>query len=189
MAHLLTGIGVLVRGHSLRRRVKESSERIVEAWKDGGTPLEVDRFQSIVDAGHYSKGLTVRYGCAKSRYKKRCASASPFCDPVLIPSRREREGGDLLEDIELLSAADGAILPPHATFSRWYHGGVPVDNEVGPVFEDCWLRRIPFGQGATASRSVMKNAVEALKGARKRNPSTAVPSCHGRRFNRLNTQI
>ena len=59
------GIGVLLRGHSLRRTVRESSERIAEAWEETEERRsEVERaFHSIVDAGHYSKG---------------CASASPF---------------------------------------------------------------------------------------------------------------
>ena len=103
----LTGIGVLVRGHSLRRRVKESSERIAQGWREmEGRRSEVDRaFQSIVDAGHYSKGLTVRYGCANQERKKVRERVSVLRSPGFFGSlsagaASERE--DLLEDIELL---------------------------------------------------------------------------------------
>ena len=88
----LTGIGVLVRGHSLRRRVKESSERIAQGWREmEERRFEVDRaFQSIVDAGHYSKGLTVRYGCANQERKKVRERVSVLRSPGIAERRRAR---------------------------------------------------------------------------------------------------
>ena len=100
----LTGIGVLVRGHSLRRSVKESSERIAEAWSEMEKRRpEVDRaFHSIIDAGHYSKGLTARYGCANQERKKVRERVSVLRSPGFFGSLSvgvASERKDLLEDI------------------------------------------------------------------------------------------
>ena len=118
----LTGIGVLVRGRSLRRTVRESSERIAEAWNEmEQRRSEVDRaFHSIVDAGQYSKGLTARYGCANQERKKVRERVSVLRSPGFFGSlsagaASERE--DLLEDIELLSAADDAIFAARDFFA------------------------------------------------------------------------
>ena len=100
----LTGIGVLVRGHSLRRSVKESSECIAEAWSEMEKRRpEVDRaFHSIIDAGHYSKGLTARYGCANQERKKVRERVSVLRSPGFFGSLSAgvaSERKDLLEDI------------------------------------------------------------------------------------------
>lgn len=164
----LTGIGVLVRGHSLRRRVKESSERIAEAWKEmEGRRSEVDRaFHSIVDAGQYSKGLTARYGCANQERKKVRERVSVLRSPGFFGSlsagaASERE--DLLEDIELLSAADDAIFAARDFFALAPRWRTLWDNEVGPVFEDLLAAdSISVKVRNRVKKRQVKNAVEAF---------------------------
>lgn len=164
----LTGIGVLLRGRSLRRTVRESSERIAEAWKEmEGRRSEVDRaFHSIVDAGQYSKGLTVRYGCANQERKKVRERVSVLRSPGFFGSlsagaASERE--ELLEDIELLSAADDAIFAARDFFAMapgWRH---LWDNEVGPVFEDLLAAdSISVKVRNRVKKRQVKNAVEAF---------------------------
>ena len=164
----LTGIGVLLRGRSLRRTVRESSERIVEAWKEmEGRRSEVDRaFHSIVDAGQYSKGLTARYGCANQERKKVRERVSVLRSPGFFGSlsagaASERE--ELLEDIELLSAADDAIFAARDFFAlapRWRD---LWDNEVGPVFEDLLAAdSISVKVRNRVKKRQVKNAVEAF---------------------------
>ena len=164
----LTGIGVLLRGRSLRRTVRESSERIAEAWKEmEGRRSEVDRaFHSIVDAGQYSKGLTVRYGCANQERKKVRERVSVLRSPGFFGSlsagaASERE--ELLEDIELLSAADDAIFAARDFFALapgWRH---LWDNEVGPVFEDLLAAdSISVKVRNRVKKRQVKNAVEAF---------------------------
>ena len=164
----LTGIGVLVRGRSLRRTVKESSERIVEAWKEmERRRSEVDRaFHSIVDAGQYSKGLTARYGCANQERKKVRERVSVLKSPGFFGSlsagaASERE--ELLEEIELLSAADDAIFAARDFFAlapRWRD---LWDNEVGPVFEDLLAAdSISVKVRNRVKKRQVKNAVEAF---------------------------
>ena len=164
----LTGIGVLLRGRSLRRTVRDSSERIAEAWKDmEGRRSEVDRaFHSIVDAGQYSKGLTVRYGCANQERKKVRERVSVLRSPGFFGSlsagaASERE--ELLEDIELLSAADDAIFAARDFFALapgWRH---LWDNEVGPVFEDLLAAdSISVKVRNRVKKRQVKNAVEAF---------------------------
>lgn len=164
----LTGIGVLVRGRSLRRTVRESSERIAEAWKEmEGRRSEVDRaFHSIVDAGQYSKGLTARYGCANQERKKVRERVSVLKSPGFFGSlsagaASERE--ELLEDIELLSAADDAIFAARDFFAlapRWRD---LWDNEVGPVFEDLLAAdSISVKVRNRVKKRQVKNAVEAF---------------------------
>ena len=164
----LTGIGVLVRGHSLRRRVKESSERIAQGWREmEERRFEVDRaFQSIVDAGHYSKGLTVRYGCANQERKKVRERVSVLRSPGFFGSlsagaASERE--DLLEDIELLSAADDAIFAARDFFALAPRWRTLWDNEVGPVFEDLLAAdSISVKVRNRVKKRQVKNAVEAF---------------------------
>ena len=164
----LTGIGVLLRGRSLRRTVRESSERIAEAWKEmEGRRSEVDRaFHSIVDAGQYSKGLTARYGCANQERKKVRERVSVLKSPGFFGSlsagaASERE--ELLEDIELLSAADDAIFAARDFFAlapRWRD---LWDNEVGPVFEDLLAAdSISVKVRNRVKKRQVKNAVEAF---------------------------
>ena len=164
----LTGIGVLLRGRSLRRTVKESSEHIVEAWKEMEQRRpEVDRaFHSIVDAGQYSKGLTARYGCANQERKKVRERVSVLRSPGFFGSlsagaASERE--ELLEDIELLSAADDAIFAARDFFAlapRWRD---LWDNEVGPVFEDLLAAdSISVKVRNRVKKRQVKNAVEAF---------------------------
>ena len=164
----LTGIGVLLRGHSLRRTVRESSERIAAAWEETeGRRSEVERaFHSIVDAGHYSKGLTARYGCAHQERKKVRERVAVLKSPGFFGSlsagaASERE--ELLEDIELLSAADDAIFAARDFFAlapRWRD---LWDNEVGPVFEDLSAAdSISVKVRNRVKKHQVKNAVEAF---------------------------
>ena len=164
----LTGIGVLLRGHSLRRTVRESSERIAEAWEETEERRsEVERaFHSIVDAGHYSKGLTARYGCAHQERKKVRERVAVLKSPGFFGSlsagvASERE--ELLEDIELLSAADDAIFASRDFFAlapRWRD---LWDNEVGPVFEDLSAAdSISVKVRNRVKKHQVKNAVEAF---------------------------
>ena len=164
----LTGIGVLLRGHSLRRTVRESSERIAEAWEETEERRsEVERaFHSIVDAGHYSKGLTARYGCAHQERKKVRERVAVLKSPGFFGSlsagaASERE--ELLEDIELLSAADDAIFAARDFFAlvpRWHD---LWDNEVGPVFEDLSAAdSISVKVRNRVKKHQVKNAVEAF---------------------------
>ncbi len=164
----LTGIGVLLRGHSLRRTVRESSERIAEAWEETEERRsEVERaFHSIVDAGHYSKGLTARYGCAHQERKKVRERVAVLKSPGFFGSlsagaASERE--ELLEDIELLSAADDAIFAARDFFAlapRWRD---LWDNEVGPVFEDLSAAdSISVKVRNRVKKHQVKNAVEAF---------------------------
>lgn len=164
----LTGIGVLLRGHSLRRTVRESSERIAEAWEETEERRsEVERaFHSIVDAGHYSKGLTARYGCAHQERKKVRERVAVLKSPGFFGSlsagaASERE--ELLEDIELLSAADDAIFAARVFFAlapRWRD---LWDNEVGPVFEDLSAAdSISVKVRKRVKKHQVKNAVEAF---------------------------
>ena len=164
----LTGIGVLLRGRSLRRTVRESSERIAEAWKEmEGRRSEVDRaFHSIVDAGQYSKGLTARYGCANQERKKVRERVSVLRSPGFFGSlsagaASERE--ELLEDIELLSAADDAIFAARDFFALAPRWRTLWDNEVGPVFEDLLAAdSISVKVRNRVKKRQVKNAVEAF---------------------------
>jgi len=164
----LTGIGVLVRGRSLRRTVRESSERIAEAWNEmEQRRSEVDRaFHSIIDAGHYSKGLTARYGCANQERKKVRERVSVLRSPGFFGSlsagaASERE--DLLEDIELLSAADDAIFAARDFFALAPGWRTLWDNEVGPVFEDLLAAdSISVKVRDRVKKRQVKNAVEAF---------------------------
>ena len=164
----LTGIGVLLRGRSLRRTVRDSSERIAEAWKEmEGRRSEVDRaFHSVVDAGHYSKGLTVRYGCANQERKKVRERVSVLKSPGFFGSlsagaASERE--ELLEDIELLSAADDAIFAARDFFALAPGWRDLWDNEVGPVFEDLLAAdSISVKVRNRVKKREVKNAVEAF---------------------------
>ena len=164
----LTGIGVLVRGRSLRRTVRESSERIAEAWNEmEQRRSEVDRaFHSIIDAGHYSKGLTARYGCANQERKKVRERVSVLRSPGFFGSlsagaASERE--DLLEDIELLSAADDAIFAARDFFALAPRWRTLWDNEVGPVFEDLLAAdSISVKVRDRVKKRQVKNAVEAF---------------------------
>ena len=155
----LTGIGVLVRGHSLRRSVKESSERIAEAWSEMEKRRpEVDRaFHSIIDAGHYSKGLTVRYGCANQERKKVCERVSVlrspgFSDPS-APARRAK--GRICSKISNCCRPPMTRSLPPATFSRSHQrGALCGTTRWDRSSKTCW-RRIPSrSRCATASRSV-----------------------------------
>ena len=164
----LTGIGILLRGHSLRRTVRDSSERIAEAWKEmEGRRSEVDRaFHSIVDAGHYSKGLTARYGCAHQERKKVSERVAVVKSPGFFGSlsagaASERE--ELLEDIELLSAADDAIFAARDFFALAPGWRDLWDNEVGPVFEDLSAAdSISVKVRNRVKKHQVKNAVEAF---------------------------
>lgn len=164
----LTGIGVLVRGHSLRRSVKESSERIAEAWSEMEKRRpEVDRaFHSIIDAGHYSKGLTVRYGCANQERKKVCERVSVLRSPGFFGSLSAgaaSERKDLLEDIELLSAADDAVFAARDFFALAPTWRTLWDNEVGPVSEDLLAAdSISVKVRNRVKKRQVKNAVEAF---------------------------
>ena len=164
----LTGIGVLVRGHSLRRSVKESSERIAEAWSEMEKRRpEVDRaFHSIIDAGHYSKGLTVRYGCANQERKKVCERVSVLRSPGFFGSLSAgaaSERKDLLEDIELLSAADDAVFAARDFFALAPTWRTLWDYEVGPVFEDLLAAdSISVKVRNRVKKRQVKNAVEAF---------------------------
>lgn len=164
----LTGIGVLVRGHSLRRTVKESSKRIAELWAqmENRRP-EVDQaFHSVIDAGHYSKGLTARYECANQERKKVRERVSVLRSPGFFGSlsagaASERE--DLLEDIELLSAADDAIVAARDFFALAPTWRTLWDNEVGPVFEDLLAAdSISIKVRNRVKKRQVKNAVEAF---------------------------
>lgn len=137
----LAGIGVLVRGWSLHQKVQDSSKRIAEAWSDmEKRRSEVDRtFHSIIDAGYYNKGLTVRYGCAnqeRKRVRERVAvlKSPGFFGSFSAESARERE--ELAADIERLSSADDAIIAARDFFALAPGWHTLWDNEVGPVFED-----------------------------------------------------
>ncbi len=164
----LTGIGVLVRGHSLRRSVKESSERIAEAWSEMEKRRpEVDRtFHSIIDAGHYSKGLTVRYGCANQERKKVCERVSVLRSPGFFGSLSAgaaSERKDLLEDIELLSAADDAVFAARDFFALAPTWRTLWDNEVGPVSEDLLAAdSISVKVRNRVKKRQVKNAVEVF---------------------------
>lgn len=162
----LTGIGVLVRGHSLRRTVRERSERIAEEWAqmENRRP-EVDRaFHSVIDAGHYSNGLTARYECANQERKKVRERVSVLRSPGFFGSlsagaARERE--DLLEDIELLSAADDAIVAARDFFALAPTWRTLWDSEVGPVFEDLLAAdSISVKVRNRVKKRQVKNAVE-----------------------------
>lgn len=164
----LTGIGVLVRGHSLRRTVRERSERIAELWAqmENRRP-EVDRtFHSVIDAGHYSMGLTARYECANQERKKVRERVSVLRSPGFFGSlsagaASERE--DLLEDIELLSAADDAIVAARDFFALAPTWRTLWDNEVGPVFEDLLAAdSISVKVRNRVKKRRVKNAVEAF---------------------------
>lgn len=164
----LTGIGVLVRGHSLRRTVRERSERIAELWAqmENRRP-EVDQaFHSVIDAGHYSMGLTARYECANQERKKVRERVSVLRSPGFFGSlsagaASERE--DLLEDIELLSAADDVIVAARDFFALAPTWRTLWDNEVGPVFEDLLAAdSISVKVRNRVKKRRVKNAVEAF---------------------------
>lgn len=164
----LTGIGVLVRGHSLRRTVRERSERIAELWAqmENRRP-EVDQaFHSVIDAGHYSMGLTARYECANQERKKVRERVSVLRSPGFFGSlsagaASERE--DLLEYIELLSAADDAIVAARDFFALAPTWRTLWDNEVGPVFEDLLAAdSISVKVRNRVKKRRVKNAVEAF---------------------------
>ena len=162
----LTGIGVLVRGHSLRRTVRESSERIAEAWAEMEERRpEVDRaFHSVIDAGHYSKGLTARYECANQERTKVRERVSVLRSPGFFGSlsagaASERE--DLLEDIELLSAADDAIVAARDFFALAPRWRTLWDNKVGSFFEDLLAAdSISVKVRNRVKKRQVKNAVE-----------------------------
>lgn len=157
-----------MRGHSLRRSVKDSSERIAEAWSEMEKRRpEVDRaFHSIIDAGHYSKGLTVRYGCANQVRKKARERVSVLRSPGFFGSLSAgaaSERKDLLEDIELLSAADDAVFAARDFFALAPTWRTLWDNEVGPVSEDLLAAdSISVKVRNRVKKRQVKNAVEAF---------------------------
>ncbi len=109
----------------------------------------MDRTHSIIDADYYNKGLTVRYGCAKSRESAKSARARccPEVPRVLsvpsAPSQHARE--ELRQTSNVCQSAYDAIIA--ARLFALAPDGIPC-GQRGPVFEDL-LRR-------TSSRSRCK---------------------------------
>lgn len=155
----LTGIGVLVRGHSLRRTVRERSERIAELWAqmENRRP-EVDQaFHSVIDAGHYSMGLTARYECANQERKKVRERVSVlrspgFSDPS-APAQPAR--GRICSKISSCCRPPMTRLSRPATFSRSHQrGALCGTTRWGRSSKTCWRRTPSRSRCATASRSV-----------------------------------
>ena len=164
----LGGIGILARGQSLRRKAQRNAQKVADEWE----ALErrrgdVERaFVALLDAGHYTTGLSARYGCANQERKKVRERVSVLRSPGFFGSlsagaASERE--DLLEDIELLSAADDAIFAARDFFALAPGWRTLWDNEVGPVFEDLLAAdSISVKVRNRVNKRQVKNAVEAF---------------------------
>ena len=128
---------------------------------------EVDRaFHSIIDAGHYSKGLPARSGCTNQERKKARERVSVLRSPGFFGSLSAgaaSERKDLLEDIELLSAADDAVFATRDFFALEPTWRTLWDNEVGPVSEDLLaVDSISVKVRNRVKKRQVKNAVEAF---------------------------
>ena len=137
----LGGIGILARGQSLRRKAQRNAQKVADEWE----ALErrrgdVERaFVALLDAGHYTTGLSARYECARAEYERvraRIAEAQTTSTLGMLSARASDETDLILEDLRALADADHAILAAGDFFALAPGWRTVWDNEVGPVFED-----------------------------------------------------
>ena len=137
----LGGIGILARGQSLRRKAQRNAQKVADEW----AALErrrgdVERaFVALLDAGHYTTGLSARYECARAEYERvrtRIAEAQTTSPLGMLSARASDETDLILEDLRALADADHAILAAGGFFALAPGWRTVWDNEVGPVFED-----------------------------------------------------
>ena len=137
----LAGIGILARGQSLRRKAQRNAQKVADEWE----ALErrrgdVERaFVALLDAGHYTTGLSARYECARAEYERvraRIAEAQTTSPLGMLSARASDETDLILEDLRALADADHAILAAGDFFALAPGWRTVWDNEVGPVFED-----------------------------------------------------
>ena len=137
----LGGIGILARGQSLRRKAQRNAQKLADEW----AALErrrgdVERaFVALLDAGHYTTGLSARYECARAEYERvrtRIAEAQTTSPLGMLSARASDETDLILEDLRALADADHAILAAGNFFALAPGWRTVWDNEVGPVFED-----------------------------------------------------
>ena len=137
----LGGIGILARGQSLRRKAQRNAQKVADEWE----ALErrrgdVERaFVALLDAGHYTTGLSARYECARAEYERvrtRIAEAQTTSPLGMLSARASDETDLILEDLRALADADHAILAAGDFFALAPGWRTVWDNEVGPVFED-----------------------------------------------------
>lgn len=137
----LAGIGILARGNSLRRKAQRNAQKLADEW----AALErrrgdVERaFVALLDAGHYTTGLSARYECARAEYERvraRIAEAQTTSTLGMLSARASDETDLILEDLRALADADHAIVAAGDFFALAPGWRTVWDNEVGPVFED-----------------------------------------------------
>ncbi|MEZ7678631.1 DUF5129 domain-containing protein [Pauljensenia sp. 27098_8_107] len=164
----LGGIGILARGQSLRRKAQRNAQKVADEWE----ALErrrgdVERaFVALLDAGHYTTGLSARYECARAEYERvraRIAEAQTTSPLGMLSARASDETDLILEDLRALADADHAILAAGDFFALAPGWRTVWDNEVGPVFEDLLAAdSISVKVRNRVKKRQVKNAVEAF---------------------------
>lgn len=164
----LGGIGILARGQSLRRKAQRNAQKVADEWE----ALErrrgdVERaFVALLDAGHYTTGLSARYECARAEYERvraRIAEAQTTSPLGMLSARASDETDLILEDLRALADADHAILAAGDFFALAPGWRTLWDNEVGPVFEDLLAAdSISVKVRDRVKKRQVKNAVEAF---------------------------
>lgn len=137
----LGGIGILARGQSLRRKAQRNAQKLADEWAALESRRgDVERaFVALLDAGHYTTGLSARYECARAEYERvraRIAEAQTTSTLGMLSARASDETDLILEDLRALADADHAILAAGDFFALAPGWRTVWDNEVGPVFED-----------------------------------------------------
>ena len=137
----LAGIGILARGQSLRRKAQRNVQKLADEWASLERRRgDVERaFVALLDAGHYTTGLSARYECARAEYERvraRIAEAQTTSTLGMLSARASDETDLILEDLSALADADHAIVAAGDFFALAPGWRTVWDNEVGPVFED-----------------------------------------------------
>ena len=137
----LGGIVILARGQSLRRKAQRNAQKLADEWAALESRRgDVERaFVALLDAGHYTTGLSARYECARAEYERvraRIAEAQTTSTLGMLSARASDETDLILEDLRALADADHAILAAGDFFALAPGWRTVWDNEVGPVFED-----------------------------------------------------
>ena len=137
----LAGIGILARGQSLRRKAQRNVQKLADEWASLERRRgDVERaFVALLDAGHYTTGLSARYECARADYERvraRIAEAQTTSTLGMLSARASDETDLILEDLSALADADHAIVAAGDFFALAPGWRTVWDNEVGPVFED-----------------------------------------------------
>lgn len=137
----LGGIVILARGQSLRRKAQRNAQKLADEWAALESRRgDVERaFVALLDAGHYTTGLSARYECARAEYERvraRIAEAQTTSTLGMLSARASDETDLILEDLRALADADHAIVAAGDFFALAPGWRTVWDNEVGPVFED-----------------------------------------------------